>query len=75
MTPREKARELYKRFEIHNNSVLNVSGYKIKKCESHYNKIAATLLVDEILCDRGLLIGAGKERFWNQVRFELSLIK
>jgi hypothetical protein len=75
MTPREKARELYKRFEIHNSSVLNVSGYKIKKCDSHHNKIAATLLVDEILSDRGLLVGAGRERFWNQVRFELSLIK
>lgn len=75
MTPREKARELYKRFEIHNNSVLDTTGYKMRKCDSHYNKMAATLLVDEILCDRGLLIGAGRERFWNEVRLEISLIK
>ena len=73
MTPREKARELYKRFEIHNNSVLNVSGYKIKKCDSHHNKIAANILIDEILLTS--LIGMGEKRFWNQVKFELSLIK
>jgi hypothetical protein len=73
-TERE-SKGVVQRFEIHNNSVLNVSGYKIKKCDSHHNKIAATLLVDEILSDRGLLVGAGRERFWNQVRFELSLIK